>query len=81
MTLESQILRDLTAGQSTADAIAERLRKQTRAVEIVLQRMVSEETVRQATIMGGALKVFRIDVRDHRWTPESEQSTRKEINE
>ena len=60
MTLEKTILKDLEAGQSTADAIALRAEKSLGAVMAVLHRLMSEGKVIAAPICDGRLTVYRI---------------------
>jgi len=65
MTVKSAILRDLTASQSTADALAERLRQPLQAVEIVLARMAAENLVASKPICDGNLTVWYLRTRSH----------------
>jgi hypothetical protein len=58
MTLESTILRDLQAGQSTADAIALRAERSTGAVMATLTRLMSEGKVTSKAICDGRLTVY-----------------------
>lgn len=59
MTLEVKILRDLRAGQSTADSIAGRLAVPTQGIESVLKRQLAAGHVTTALI-GGRLIVYQI---------------------
>jgi predicted ArsR family transcriptional regulator len=56
MTLEAKIIRDLSAGPSTTNALAERLRVSDAAVNVVMDRLMREEKVR-SRVLGGMLGV------------------------
>jgi len=60
MTLETTIKRDLAAGQSTADAIAQRAGKSLPAVVAVLERLQREGVVITAPICDGRLHVWKL---------------------
>jgi predicted transcriptional regulator len=60
MTLKDKVLADLAVGQSTADAIAKRLKRTQLGVEKSLQKLMDENKVIPVKIMGGALTVYRI---------------------
>jgi len=60
MTLETKIRRDLEAGQSTADAIAQRAGKSLPAVMATLERLQREGVVITAPICEGRLHVWRL---------------------
>ena len=60
MTLEKKILRDLEAGQATADSIAETLKLSVALVESILTRLVKERKLTTGTIMG-SVTVYRLD--------------------
>ena len=45
MTIEAAILKDLSAGQSTADSLAPRVKLRTEAAEAILARLVREGTL------------------------------------
>jgi len=60
MTLEQRIKRDLAAGQSTADAIAQRAEKSLPAVMAVLERLQREGVVITAPICEGRLHVWKL---------------------
>jgi Mn-dependent DtxR family transcriptional regulator len=60
MTLEATIKRDLEAGQSTADAIAQRAGKSLPAVMATLERLQREGVVITAPICEGRLHVWKL---------------------
>lgn len=60
MTLEQRIRRDLEAGQSTADAIAQRAGKSLPAVVAVLERLQREGVVITVPICEGRLHIWRL---------------------
>lgn len=59
MSIEKQILRDLAAGQATANALADTLRLPRQAVEQVLCRLVKDDQITTARIYG-ILTVYRL---------------------
>jgi len=60
MTLKQRIKRDLEAGQSTADAIAQRAEKSLPAVMATLERLQREGVVITAPICEGRLDVWKL---------------------
>lgn len=60
MTLENKILRDLEAGQASADSIAETLKLSVALVETILTRLVKEGKLTTGTIMN-RVTVYRLD--------------------
>ena len=63
MTLTTSILRDLAAGQSTADSLAPRIGKSTTATEAALAALVSSGEVVSASITidgSHALTIYRL---------------------
>ena len=60
MTLEQRIRRDLEAGQSTADAIAQRAEKSLPSVMATLERMQREGVVITAPICEGRLHIWKL---------------------
>lgn len=58
MTIENRILRDLIAGQSTADSTAGRLGIATEAAEIIMERLVTEQKLQALDALG--LRIFRL---------------------
>ena len=55
MSPETAILRDLAAGQTTADSLALRLHLRTASTEVILRRMETEGTIRSKPL-GGVLE-------------------------
>jgi Mn-dependent DtxR family transcriptional regulator len=60
MTLEQRICNDLKAGQSTADAIAQRMAVSLPAVTVTLERMQREGVVITKPICDGRLHVWQL---------------------
>lgn len=58
MKPETAILRDLLAGQSTADSLAPRVRLQPIAATAILDRLVREKLVTRSDLNG--LNVYRL---------------------
>lgn len=58
MLPETTILRDLLAGQSTADSLAPRCRLSTPAAEVILVRLVKSNQVIVDTSIG--LRIYRL---------------------
>lgn len=58
MTIENRILRDLIAGQSTADSTAGRLGMACEAVEIIMERLVTEQKLLALDALG--LRIYRL---------------------
>jgi hypothetical protein len=58
MTLEKEILRDLTSGRSTADSIAQRIKHKTEAVEATLAHLVNGKKVTTSTL--GPLIIYHL---------------------
>jgi len=61
MTLEHQIMKDLRAGRSTAEAIALRCKKSTTIIEVTLARLKKEEKIVSHPICDGLLNVWMLN--------------------
>ena len=62
MTPENKILRDLAAGQTTADSLAPRVGLHTQAADVILRRLLGENKI-AAHPLGGKLQnvpVYRL---------------------
>jgi hypothetical protein len=59
MSLEILILRDLAAGQTTADSLAGRLKKHPEAIAQILTRLESQKQIISLTIMD-RLTVYKL---------------------
>ena len=61
MTLQHQILKDLKAGRSTADAISLRCKKSIASVIVTLNRLEKEEEITRHQICDGLLEVWMLN--------------------
>ncbi len=61
MTLEHQIMKDLRAGRSTAEAIALRCKKSITIIEVTLARLKKEEKIISQSICDGLLNVWMLN--------------------
>lgn len=52
MTPEAKIIRDLAAGQTTADSLAPRVGLRTEAAEIILRRLITDGKVSSRPLAG-----------------------------
>ena len=66
MTIENKILRDLIAGQSTADSTAGRVEIACQAAEVIMDRLAANGSLEVLTI-AEKLRVYRL-------TPETRQA-------
>lgn len=66
MTIENRILRDLIAGQSTADSTAGRVGIACQAADVIMQRLTTEGRL-EALLIAEKLRVYRL-------TPETRQA-------
>lgn len=60
MTLSALILRDSQEGQSTATALADRMKKPVEAIQLQLTRMEKDGEVHQRQICEGSLTVWHV---------------------
>jgi hypothetical protein len=58
MTIENKILRDLVAGQSTADSTAGRVGIACEAAEVIMERLVAEQKLLALEALG--LRIYRL---------------------
>ncbi len=60
MTHETAILKDLSAGQTTADSLAPRIRLSPTATETVLRRLISTGEVETSSVSIGGNHAFTV---------------------